>query len=51
MEGSIGFNALIEKYEDLFAAGIVDPAKGNTFSSAECSQYRRYVPDNRMFNR
>lgn len=27
MEGSYGFNALTEKYEDLFAAGIVDPAK------------------------
>lgn len=27
MEGSHGFNALTEKYEDLFAAGIVDPAK------------------------
>lgn len=27
MEGSIGFNAVSEKYEDLFAAGIVDPAK------------------------
>lgn len=26
-QGSVGFNALTEKYEDLFAAGIVDPAK------------------------
>ncbi|AFV11067.1 60 kDa chaperonin [Thermacetogenium phaeum DSM 12270] len=27
LEGNVGFNALTEKYEDLFAAGIVDPVK------------------------
>lgn len=27
LEGNNGFNALTEKYEDLFAAGIIDPAK------------------------
>ncbi len=27
LEGNHGFNAMEEKYEDLFAAGVVDPAK------------------------
>jgi chaperonin GroEL len=27
MDGNMGFNAMTEEYEDLFAAGVVDPAK------------------------
>jgi chaperonin GroEL len=27
MDGNMGFNAMTEEYEDLYAAGVVDPAK------------------------
>ena len=27
LEGAMGFNAAIEQYEDLIAAGVIDPAK------------------------
>ena len=47
---NIGFNVMTEKYEDLLAAGIADPAKVDAFGIAECRFHRRHDPDDRSVN-
>jgi hypothetical protein len=39
---SIGYNVLTGKYEDLIAAGIIDPAKVVRSSRSKRRFYRRY---------
>ena len=44
-KGDFGYNARTDVYENMHAAGVVDPAKGYTCCSGKCRFYRRYVPD------
>ena len=47
-KGDFGYNARTDVYENLHAAGVVDPAKVARVAFGKCSFYRWYVPDYRM---
>ena len=51
LEGSFGYNAETDKYEDLIAAGVIDPTKVVSVCPAECSQRCRTDADNRSHDR
>ena len=44
-KGDFGYNARTDVYENLHAAGVVDPAKVARVALGKRSFYRRYVPD------
>ena len=50
-KGDFGYNARTDVYENLHAAGVVDPAKVARVALGKCRFYRRYVPDYRMCDR
>ena len=49
-KGDFGYNARTDKYENLCAAGVIDPAKV-TRSFGKCRFYCWYVPDYGMCDR
>ena len=50
-KADFGYNARTDVYENLHAAGVVDPAKVTRVALGKCRFYCRYVPDYRMCNR
>ena len=50
-KGDFGYNARTDVYENLHAAGVVDPAKVTRRSAGERRFHRRHVPDHRMRHR
>ena len=50
-KGDFGYNARTDVYENLHAAGVVDPAKVARVALENADFYRRYVPDYRMCDR
>ena len=47
-KADFGYNARTDVYENLHAAGVVDPAKVTRVALENCRFYRRYVPYYRM---
>jgi chaperonin GroEL len=45
--GNVGFNALVGEYEDLVAAGVIDPAHGHPERAAERGLHRQPHRDHR----
>ncbi len=46
--GDFGFNARTEVYENLFAAGVIDPTKVSRVALGKCCFNCRYVVNYRM---
>ena len=43
-----GYNARLDKFENLYASGVIDPAKVTRVALEKCCFYRRYVLNYRM---
>jgi chaperonin GroEL len=49
-KGDFGYNARTDKFENFFAAGVIDPAKVTRVALEKCSVYCWYVAHNRVCN-